>query len=100
VPLGQYRTLEKEELIDGMLAGESFTSISVQPKTYLPWLEVELANRGVEFVRKKITSIEEAAGFCTDIDGDLVIVNATGLGTALNFLRGVAPSNVLKVPDR
>lgn len=58
-------------------SGIGYTTISVNPLIYLPWLKSQLESRNVQFIRKKVRSIEEAA----DVAGpDGIIVNATSLG--------------------
>ena len=61
----------------GIRAGLSFKTISFRPAEYLPWLMDQLSKRGVSFVHKHVSSIEEAAY----IGGkECTIINATGLG--------------------
>jgi hypothetical protein len=80
----QFRVLDRAELADAgaFAAGVAFSTISVNPETYLPWLKSELVKRGVTFVRKKIASLGEAAA-CAGPGG--VLVNASGLGNASLF---------------
>jgi len=52
----------------------TFTTVSLNPEFYLPWLKSELDARGVEFIRKHVASLEEATKY-----GD-VVINASGLG--------------------
>lgn len=57
--------------------GVAFSTITVNPQKYLPWLKADLTSKGVEFVRKQIHNIDDAA----DLAGPGGIVfNATGLG--------------------
>ena len=59
-----------------------FSTITVNPVKYLPWLKNELLDRGVVFVKRQIHTIGEAA----DIAGpDGIVFNATGLGALTNL---------------
>ncbi|CAL1694500.1 unnamed protein product [Somion occarium] len=72
-----FRVLSPEELPSGFTGGVKFSTITVNPIKYLPWLKNELLNRGVVFVKRQIHTIGEAA----DIAGpEGIIFNATGLG--------------------
>ncbi|EPQ60164.1 FAD dependent oxidoreductase [Gloeophyllum trabeum ATCC 11539] len=60
-----------------MQAGITFTTVSLNPLVYLPWLHSELSARGVRFVRRALESVYEAAL----IGGPgCIVVNATGMG--------------------
>ncbi|KAI0778791.1 nucleotide-binding domain-containing protein [Trametes elegans] len=72
-----FRILKDSELPDGTQAGVGFQTVSVWPEAYLPWLKAELVARGVEFVRRRVASLGEAAALAGP---DGVLVNATGLG--------------------
>ncbi|KAI8990617.1 nucleotide-binding domain-containing protein [Trametes punicea] len=72
-----FRTLGQNELPGSMKAGVGFQTVSVCPDTYLPWLKSELVARRVEFVRKRVVSLGEAAALAGP---NGVLVNATGLG--------------------
>lgn len=66
-----------EEVPSPWKSGIAYTTISVSPLLYLPWLKTQLDERGVIFVRKRVRSIEELA----DIAGlDGIIVNASSMG--------------------
>ena len=55
----------------------AFKTISFRPAEYLPWVMDQLAKRGVSFVHKHVSSIEEAS----HIGGkECIVINATGLG--------------------
>ena len=71
------------ELPEGIQAGLSFTTVSLRPAEYMPWLMEELIKRGVSFVAKHVSSIEEAA----HIGGsNSIVINATGLGSCIHLL--------------
>ncbi|KAI0785359.1 FAD dependent oxidoreductase [Irpex lacteus] len=72
-----FRVLKAEELPAGHLAGISFTTVSLNPQIYLPWLYHGLRARGVHFIRRKIEAISDAAEY---FNGKGVVVNATALG--------------------
>ncbi|KAJ2987194.1 hypothetical protein NUW54_g9499 [Trametes sanguinea] len=72
-----FRILGKDELPASMKAGVGFQTVSVCPDAYLPWLKSELVARGVEFVRKRVVTLGEAAALAGP---NGVLVNATGLG--------------------
>ncbi|KAL7285506.1 hypothetical protein ACG7TL_000607 [Trametes sanguinea] len=72
-----FRILGKDELPASMKAGVGFKTVSVWPDAYLPWLKSELVARGVEFVRKRVVTLGEAAALAGP---NGVLVNATGLG--------------------
>ena len=73
-----------DELPSGYKFGANYTTVSVNPLTYLPWLKSELDARGVTFVRKRVCSIEEVA----DMAGsDGIVVNASSMGMSrLNYI--------------
>ncbi|KAI0783302.1 nucleotide-binding domain-containing protein [Abortiporus biennis] len=72
-----FRVLSKDEIPAGYGGGVIFDTITVNPQKYLPWMKNELLSRGVEFVRRQIHNIDEAA----DIAGPTgILFNCTGLG--------------------
>ncbi|KAF7794849.1 hypothetical protein EIP86_005991 [Pleurotus ostreatoroseus] len=72
-----FRVLEKEEIPAGATSGVAFTTVSLNPELYLPWLQGELVSCGVTFLKKRVYSIGEAA----EIAGPKgVVINATALG--------------------
>ncbi|KAI0660694.1 nucleotide-binding domain-containing protein [Cubamyces menziesii] len=72
-----FRILGPDEIPASMKAGVGFKTVSVCPDAYLPWLKGELVARGVEFVRKRVVTLGEAAALAGP---NGVLVNATGLG--------------------
>lgn len=71
-----------EEVPSGAQGGVCFTTVSVSPEVYLPWLKYELRARGVHFIRRRLQSLSEAAAL---VGPNGVLVNATALGkTALH----------------
>jgi len=70
-------------------SGVAFSTVSVNPEFYLPWLKSELDARGVTFDRRHIGSLEEAATY-----GD-VVINATALGA--KSLMGVEDLDVYPI---
>lgn len=73
----QFRVMNQNELPAGSVSGVVFTTVSLNPLIYLPWLKEELESRGVTFIRKKVHSIEEAAQIAGPTG---VVINATALG--------------------
>ena len=67
----------------GAQSGIAFTTVSLNPQLYLPWLKDELVARGVNFIRKRVYSIGEAA----EIAGtNGVVINATALGECIHVI--------------
>lgn len=69
--------MDPSEVPSGAQGGVRFTTISVNPEVYLPWLKAELRARGVSFIRKRVQSLNEAAAFA---GANGILVNATALG--------------------
>lgn len=57
--------------------GVQFDTYSVNPESYLPWLKSQLEGRGVNFVRRRILSLDEAGELAGEGG---VVINATSLG--------------------
>lgn len=72
----RYRLIPKEKLPKGVKLGFTYTSMTINPAFLLPWIQKQLEARGVKFIRKALTSIEEAKR----MTGAKVIVHASGLG--------------------
>lgn len=70
--------MSPDEVVDGAVGGVCFTTVSVNPEIYLPWLQAELRARGVQFIRRTVHSLGEAAALAGP---DGVLVNATALGS-------------------
>jgi D-amino-acid oxidase len=83
--LQQFRPLPSEDVPSKYKSGVAFSTVSLVPKLYLPWLKQELEAGGVQFLRKYVASVDEAAAFCGP---NGVIINATGLGM---FLKSFLP---------
>ncbi|KAK9806988.1 hypothetical protein WJX72_009635 [[Myrmecia] bisecta] len=65
--------------------GWCFTTLICQTRFYLPWLGAKLEAAGARLVERKLTSLQELAGYD-------VIVNCTGIGAAALFGdKGVYP---------
>ena len=62
---------------EGVKGGVHFTTFSVNPEAYLPWIKSELVARGVQFIRQRVHSLSEAAALAGPGG---VLVNATALG--------------------
>ncbi|CAI7655244.1 unnamed protein product [Penicillium manginii] len=72
----RYRLIRKENLPQGVKLGFTYTSMTINPAFLLPWIQKQLEDRGVKFIRKTLNSIEEAQ----KITGTKLIVHASGLG--------------------
>ncbi|KAI0348227.1 nucleotide-binding domain-containing protein [Trametopsis cervina] len=86
------RKLTPSELPPGAADGVAFTTVSLNPLEYLPWLYHRIRSRGAHFVRKKVESVEDAAAF---VHWRGAVVNATGLGA--RTLIGVEDGTVYPV---
>jgi hypothetical protein len=76
--LHQFRVLPKDHpLPPKAKSGVQFDTFSVNPEAYLPWLKSQLEGRGVSFVRRLVTGLDEAGQLAGE--GGAVI-NATALG--------------------
>ncbi|KNG83520.1 hypothetical protein ANOM_007755 [Aspergillus nomiae NRRL 13137] len=71
-----YRLIPKDKLPKGVKLGFTYTSMTINPAFLLPWIQTQLKARGVTFLRKTLTSIQEAKR----ITGAEYIVHASGLG--------------------
>ncbi|CAG8957615.1 hypothetical protein HYFRA_00010482 [Hymenoscyphus fraxineus] len=71
-----YRVVPSSELPPGIVFGVEYTSLAINPLIFLPWLESTLLGRGVKFIRKEISSPEEAKA----ITGSRLLINASGVG--------------------
>ncbi|OSX67120.1 hypothetical protein POSPLADRAFT_1175870 [Postia placenta MAD-698-R-SB12] len=87
-----FRVMDPSEVPSGAQGGVCFTTISVNPEVYLPWLKAELRARGVSFIRKRVQSLNEAAAFA---GANGILVNATALGA--RSLIGVEDTNVFPI---
>jgi len=68
-----------------------FDTYSVNPEVYLPWLKSQLEGRGVKFVRRRVHSLDEV---CELAGENGVVINATGLGEAFQYVRHYARMTV------
>ncbi|EGO03942.1 hypothetical protein SERLA73DRAFT_69752 [Serpula lacrymans var. lacrymans S7.3] len=73
-----FRIMEPSEIPEGYKSGLSFSTISVSPVFYLPWLTANLVNHGVNFVRKTVRSLDELSYLAKE---NGILVNATALGS-------------------
>jgi len=73
-------------------SGVQFTTFSLNPEVYLPWLKSELESRGVKFVRRLVKSLDEA---CELAGENGAVINATALGA--RSLIGVEDTKVYPV---
>jgi hypothetical protein len=73
----QFSVMKPEEVLEPFKAGVTYDTASINPTIYLPFLQKQLKDRGVEFQRRTFSSLWEAFSL-TGENG--VLVNATGLG--------------------
>ncbi|KZT72867.1 FAD dependent oxidoreductase [Daedalea quercina L-15889] len=88
----EFRVLDPSEVPSGLKGGIAFKTFSVNPELYLPWLQSELLAHGVEFIRRRVHSLSEAAALAGP---NGVLVNATGLGA--RSLIGVEDTDVYPI---
>ncbi|KAH8808564.1 putative FAD dependent oxidoreductase [Xylogone sp. PMI_703] len=72
----EFRYLDSKDLPPETAAGVKYKSLGINPIFFLPWIKKQLDAKGVKFIRKEISSIEEAR----KLTGARVIVNASGVG--------------------
>ncbi|KAH8989183.1 nucleotide-binding domain-containing protein [Lactarius hatsudake] len=73
-------------------SGVQFDTYSVNPDVYLPWLKSQLEGRGVSFVRRLVSSLDEASELAGEGGA---IINATSLGA--RSLLGVEDTKVFPI---
>ncbi|KAH7930916.1 nucleotide-binding domain-containing protein [Leucogyrophana mollusca] len=73
-----FRVLSPSELPETCKAGVAFSTISVNPSEYLPWLQSELLSRGVTFERRHVRSLDELTSMLGEQG---ILVNAASLGS-------------------
>ncbi|KAA1468099.1 nucleotide-binding domain-containing protein [Dentipellis sp. KUC8613] len=69
-----------------------FDTVSLNPGVYLPWLKSQLVSRGVEFVKRRLVSLNEVHTIAKDA---VAVVNATALGA--RSLIGVQDTKVFPI---
>src|SRR6266849_8285728 len=80
--LYQLRVLPSEHPFPAdVTSGVQLETFSVNPELYLPWIKSELDSRGVRFVRRRVSSLDEACGLAGESGA---VINATGLGELHN----------------
>lgn len=72
----RYRRIANHNLPEGVKLGFTYTSMTINPQFLLPWIQKQLKDRGVKFIRRTLSSIDEAKR----ITGAKVMVHASGLG--------------------
>ncbi|ODQ67939.1 nucleotide-binding domain-containing protein [Nadsonia fulvescens var. elongata DSM 6958] len=96
----KFRWLQDNELPGrGVTHGAEYTSINVNPWVYLPWLRQKLESEfGVKFIRAEVSSLTSAVQAYKSpnvTSKDVIVVNATGLGS--RSLNDVQDENVVAV---
>ncbi|KAL4070699.1 FAD dependent oxidoreductase [Scleroderma citrinum] len=78
----EFRVLRPEEIPESYDAGVAFYTISVNPQEYIPWLQSQLIDHGVQFIRKQVRTVEELKSL---VGNDGILVNASALGSKSIF---------------
>ncbi|CAG9978500.1 unnamed protein product [Clonostachys byssicola] len=65
-----------EDLVFGAQIGFKYRGLIVDPNAFLPWLMRLLKEKGVKFIQRRISSLDELKS----ITGASILVNASGLG--------------------
>ncbi|KAG1805888.1 hypothetical protein EV424DRAFT_1558673, partial [Suillus variegatus] len=74
-----FKLLSESEVPAPCKVGAAFTTVTVNPFEYLPWLRSELESRGVVFRRQYIRSLDEVKPFVGKTGGQSIIVERTDL---------------------
>lgn len=74
-----YRIIPSSELPTGITFGVKYTALAINPLVFLPWLKGKLLGSGVKFIRKEISSLEEAR----TLTNSKLLINASGVGAQL-----------------
>jgi len=89
-----FRYLERNELIQGTTSGMTFSTVTVDTATYLPFLLARFLGKGGKLVRAKVQHIDQVIHGAFFPAPDAVIVCA-GLGA--RFLGGVEDKDVFPI---
>ncbi|KAH7910447.1 hypothetical protein BJ138DRAFT_1008789 [Hygrophoropsis aurantiaca] len=87
-----FRVLSSSEIPELYKVGVGFSTISVNPLEYLPWLQSRLLSRGVTFERRQIRSLEE---LLPSIGEQGILINASSLGS--KSIIGVEDANLYPI---
>ncbi|THH21228.1 hypothetical protein EW146_g288 [Bondarzewia mesenterica] len=88
-----FRVLKTEAYLpSNVKSGVEFHTVSINPEIYLPWLKSELESRRVQFIKRRLVSLDEAGKLAGEGG---VVVNATGLGA--RSLIGVEDKKVFPI---
>jgi D-amino-acid oxidase len=71
-----FRTLPESQLPPGVTLGYTYDGFVVNPNDILPWMTAQLRGRGVEFIPRTLSSMQDLR----DLTAADVLINATGLG--------------------
>lgn len=71
-----YKMIPPDKLPPGIKLGYNYTSLTINPSCFLPWIKKRLDKLGVKFIRNAVNNFDEARR----ITGAKIIVNASGLG--------------------
>ncbi|KAH7886047.1 hypothetical protein F5I97DRAFT_1808553 [Phlebopus sp. FC_14] len=87
-----FRALASSEIPPPYSFGVAFSTISVNPQEYLPWMKSELLSHGVSFERRHVRSLEELRSI---VGSNGVLVNASSLGA--RSIAGVEDSKLIPI---
>ena len=76
MPAGSYRFMQSSELSPGIARGYEVNVPLVETQIFLPYLQIQLQQNGVVFVKKEFKDFNEVA---TDYD---IVINCSALGAA------------------
>ncbi|RYN46724.1 hypothetical protein AA0118_g12438 [Alternaria tenuissima] len=71
-----FQMLQESQLPPGVTLGYSYNGLVVNPNDILPWLTVQLRTRGVKFIQKAVSSMQDLQ----DLTAADILVNASGIG--------------------
>lgn len=71
-----FHAIPEPQLPPGATLGYSYQGLVVNPNDMLPWLTTELKTRGVTFIKRALSSMNDLK----EITGADVLVNSSGLG--------------------
>lgn len=74
-----FTAIEPQLLPSGVNSGAKYTTLCINPLLFLPWLQNELVKKGVNFIRKQVSSFEEARQVA-GVAESAIVVNASGVG--------------------
>ena len=77
-----FKIVGREQLPQGCTFGARYMALAMNPAILLPWLQKQLVNRGVNFIRKEVNSLDQARMLVL-LDKNVklrALINASGVG--------------------